>query len=247
LGYAKKRGGFMKKTIIWFLLFLSVSLCFAKGVLDDDKEFGIGYYGFIHTATRDYTAINSNTYDRENTTGDITNAASAFAINATFTKYYTESFGMVFFQNIFLLKETIITEHGESSKNEINGTGVGIDYLIGPIFKLYENEKTAVSLATGIHLNFLFFFIYDGNNDILSLQTGLGASITDEYSLADGLYVYARFQLYYDFYSYEISGGGGGRGFGFISAWNISPCVGIGFKSDFSIFSLLFNREKTDE
>ena len=239
----------MKKTFIGLLLFLSVSLCFAKGVLDDNKEFGIGYYGFIHTATRDYTIQNPNTYNDENITGDITNAASAFAINAAFTRYYTESFGMGMYQNIFFLKETLITEHGESRKEEMRGTGVGIDYLIGPIFKLYEDEKTCVSLASGIHLNFLFFFLYDGNSgSVLSLQTGLGASITDEYSLANGLYVYARFQLYYDFYSYEISGGGrGGRGFGFISAWNISPCVGIGFRSDFSIFGLLFNKEQTDE
>jgi len=244
----------MKKTIIGLLLFLSASLCFAKGVVDatkkelgDNIEVGVGYHSMIHTATRDFTKgyYDNGNYVEKEFTDDITNIISSIAINLAYNKFYTDEVGFGLYLNFFFPKEGTIIMKGESETFKWEYVPIAMDLLIGPIFSIYESENIFVSFATGIHWT-LFYGLFDGDRDkvnyrkILSNQIGLGTNITGEYYLIpDTLYVYARFQLGYDFYSFEMWGqsedGTGrykedkGNRNGFISAWSISPCIGIGF------------------
>jgi len=241
----------MKKTIIGLLLFLSVSLCFAKGVVDatkkelgDNIEVGVGYHSMIHTATRDFTKgyYDNGNYVEKEFTDDITNIISSIAINLAYNKFYTDEVGFGLYLNFFFPKEGTIIMKGESETIKWDEyVPIAMDLLIGPIFGIYYSEKIFVSLTAGIHWT-LIYGLYDGEGDIfhpkrvLSNQLGLGTNITGEYYLIpDKLYVYGRFQFGYDFYSFEMwnhtdAFGDKGDRNGFISSWSISPCIGIGFK-----------------
>jgi len=233
----------MKKAIIGLLLFLSVSLCFAEGAvnatkkaLNDYFEVGVGYHGMIHTKTRDFTKEIQNSdgsYGKKEVTDDIVNGISSLAIDVTYIKYSFDNLGFGLYLNFLIPQEVTITEQGGAETQKWSTIPIALDLLIGPIFNIYDNEKTLVSLAAGMH-GCIMPGIYDGEGDVFSYQIGVGANITCKYRFNKRLYVYARFLLGYDFYSWENwdengEREGGGRE-GNFSAWNISPSIGLGFK-----------------
>jgi len=225
----------MKKIIIMLLLFLSVLPCFAEGRAGS-FEIGVGYHGMIFDGT---LTFNQPEPGKEDITEDIKKTLSSFAINFALIPYFTKSFGFGFYVNILFV-----------SKEEA-GIPVfpvaGVDFLMGPAFMLYNSEKTCVSFTPGMHMGYFAFF-EDGSRQISkqigSGQIGLGANVTGEYHFTPKVYIYARFQLSYDLYSWfsrggtsgthnPITGNSGGSaaedGKGNISAWNINPYIGLGF------------------
>ena len=208
----------MKRIIIGLLLFLSVSLCFAGGKF----EVGLGYHGMIFNGNLTFEA----NQDYPELIMDINKNFPSFAINFAFIPYFTESFGFGFYGN-FLLS----TKEGDFPIN-------GLDFLLGPAFMLYSNETISVSLTPGMHMSIMLL-----DKTSLSKQIGLGGNVTGEYHFTPKVYAYARFQLSCDLYSWYSHGGtssgnalvgyGGKKaqeGNGDISAWNINPCIGLGFK-----------------
>jgi len=229
----------MKKIIIGLLLFLSVSLCFAKGVLDDNTEMGVGYHAMSHTATRNYTKENWDTNEKKEITGDITNTVSSFIVYSyAYTSYSAQNIGLGFYVNILLPQATANTVQLESN----TPFPIAVDFILGPAFRIYDSEITFVSLGTGIH-GLIIGGIYDGDRDVYSYQLGLGANITGALKFSPSilgftpkLYVYARLQLSYDFYSWEMwdpprdSDRRSGIRNSNISAWSINPTIGIGYR-----------------
>jgi len=237
----------MKKAIIGFLLFLSVSLCFAKGILDDYIEVGIGYHNMIHTATRNIIITNPSTYQNERITGDVVNEISSIAINVAYIKYLSENFGLGCYVNTLIPQEDKITVPWKTPyllDSSLDRTLVKAwDILIGPIIKIYNSEKIIVASSAGIHGYIVTNIIYNGEEDVYSFQLGIGANITGEYHFNPKLYAYARFNIAYDFRSWEtgkhemVEGNNGLDG-GSISAWNISPTIGIGYRFGLGIAEL---------
>ena len=208
----------MKRIIIGLLLFLSVSLCFAGGKF----EAGLGYHGMIFNETLTFEA----NQDYHELIMDINKTYSSFAIHFAFIPYIIKNFGFGFYGN-FLLS----TVEGDFPIN-------GLDCLIGPAFMFYNNEKTCVSFTPGMHMSIILL-----DKTSLSKQIGIGGNVTGEYYFTPKVYAYARFQLSCDLYSSYSHGGtssgnalvgyGGKKaqeGKGDISAWNINPCIGLGFK-----------------
>jgi len=226
----------MKKTIIAVLLFLTASLCFTYGQ-NVRVEVGLGYHGLLFDGK---LTFNQPEPGKEDITEDIKKTLHSFAVNFAFVPYITESFGFGLYGNIlFTSKEEAAIPVFPIS---------GFDCLLGPVFKLYNSEKTCISLTPGMHVS-IFFLQRIGSNaetrkEMTSTQFGLGANITGEYQLSPKVYGYARFQLSYDLYSQFFRGGKSGQsdiwgnssgsdpetGKGAISAWNINPSVGLGFK-----------------
>jgi len=227
----------MKKTIILVLLFLSVSPCFADGQ-SVRFEVGLGYQGLFFNGTLTFNQPEPGSSD---IIEDIKTTLHSFAINFAFIPYLTESFGFGFYGNILFTspEEAVISVLPIS----------GFDCLIGPTFMLYNSEAKYVSFTPGMHLAAFFFndmgLSDETKKDMSSYQIGLGANVTGEYYFTPKVYGYARFQLSYDLYSQfsrggkyspnnPISGSGGGSGAqdgkGSISAWNINPSIGLGYK-----------------
>jgi hypothetical protein len=87
---------------------------------------------------------------------------------------------------------------------------VVVDILLGPAFKLVENEQFSLPVSAGLFADYVFAF---GSGDTAAgINVGAGANITGEIRLSQGIQLYGRLQSAYGFL-------GGGL--------TITPCIGV--------------------
>jgi len=170
----------MKKLVIFFILTLSVSVCFAKGQRDS-FEFGYTYHHTINT---------QNNLDIELKTGLL-----PIAMNMAGITMYTDFFGMGSYANIaFPLGYTITADGYTESENKLSSNLIfSVDGFTGPVFMLFNNDKFCLPVSIGIH--YYLIMVLEG----IGYSFGLSANITGEYHINEQLYAYARFQFSYGF------------------------------------------------
>jgi hypothetical protein len=240
----KPKGVMMKKTIIGILLFLSVSLCFADGSV---FELGVGYHGMINPQTRTFPTGDG---EHPGKTPTDLGPISSFAINVAYAKYSENKIGFGIYLNFLMSQYYEFTPEGGETQiitKDVNKHTFhfSMDALLGPVFILYNTETIDVSMAVGAHwYYYLGHWIPELSTNSTFHQIGLGANVSGAYHFTSAIYAYGRFQLAYDLYSWystggtagkkdifgSYGGGGGNRISSGVSAWNISPCIGLGYR-----------------
>lgn len=242
----------MKKIIIGFMMFLSVSFCFAIG---QSFEVGVGYHrmsgGIRNLYTKNYNSAN----EREDIPVKYNTTIPSFAINLSSITYFTDNFGFGFYGNLLILRRLEMKAGGTTKMTDNLGFSLSMDLLLGPAFMVYNSKRLSVSLAAGFHWNILLLSklsqLEENDEGSATNQIGLGANVTAGFNFTKNFYVYGRFQLTYDLYVWESIGGSSGGGSlstgsssitvggsgkeakkysGKISALGILPCIGLGLK-----------------
>ena len=212
----------MKRISIAVLLFLSVSLCFAKGQRDS-FEVGIGF----HSITEKQTVSGI----------DVETTVPSFAINFAGISLYTDTIGIGAYGNLLFPQSFKLSAQGQSVYVDKSAYDFlfAMDFLIGPAFMLYNNDTICVPLSAGIHYYQLWSVNSVGSTN--TSEIGIGANITGEYHFTPKVYAYARFQLSLDFFSWGTTEVFTGNGYsvsqsnsGSLTTWGINPCIGIGFQ-----------------
>jgi hypothetical protein len=212
----------MKKICIGALLFLSVSLCFAKGQRDS-FEIGLGF----HNITENQTVSGI----------DVKTTVPSFAINFAGETFFTDTVGIGAYGNLLFPQSLKLTAQGESVTVDRSAYDFlfALDFLIGPAFMLYKSDTFCLPLSAGIH--WLQLWSVNDVASVTSSAIGLGVNITGEYHFNQTVYIYGRFQLSLDFYSWGTTEAFTGYGYSVsqsfaesITTWGIEPCFGIGFQ-----------------
>ena len=211
----------MKKLLIVVLFFSAITFCFAKGQRDS-FEIGLGYHSITEKQTVEGIEVKTK--------------VPSFAINFAGITFFTDTVGIGAYGNFLIPQKFELSAMGETLTVDRSAYDflLGLDFLIGPAFMLYKSENFCLPLSVGLHLFQLW-----ANTEIGNTKTnafGLGTNITGEYHFNNVVYLYGRFQLSLDFYSWgktEVYTGYGTASQSFsesLITWGINPCVGLGFK-----------------
>ena len=211
---------FLKKILIALFVFFSISHCFAKGQRDS-LEVGIGY----HNAMESQNNLGSKDQRK----------MPSYAINLTGVTFNTEKTGFGAYANFLFPQKITMTEMGQSFTVDRSDYDFlfGVDLLFGPVIMLYKGDSFCLPLSAGIHYMHLWANAPGGNSNTNSM--GIGANLASEYHFNKTIYVYGRFQLSFDFYTWgktEIDTEHGSKKESVSDSsatWGIQPCIGIGF------------------
>lgn len=121
-------------------------------------------------------------------------------LNIAGTGDFTETIGYGVYGNI---------QYGSSKGVSL----IPIDLLVGPAFKVINNDSFALPVAVGFYM--IHSFAFGEGAAIRGFNIGAGANVTAEIKLSGNMYVYIRLQG-----AYEFLGGG---------EFMITPSIGIGF------------------
>jgi len=136
------------------------------------------------------------------TAGDV--SVFGGGLNIAGTVYFTDIIGYGVYGNIM---------YGNYEGISI----IPVALLMGPAFMLVNNDKFALPVAVGLHLQRTFGFgsVEDTIVAVEAFDVGVGANVTAEFRLNARMRLYGRLQFTYGFL-------GGGE-------FTIIPSIGIGF------------------
>jgi len=211
----------MKKLFIVLLTLFPVIFCFAKGQRDS-FEVGLGYHSITESQTVSGTEVKTT--------------VPSFAINYAGITLYTEQYGLGVYGNLLFPQELKMSALGQSVTVDASAYDFlfAMDVLLGPAFMLYRSDSICIPLSAGLHYFQLWSNASGGKTSSSSI--GLGTNITAEYHFNPKIYVYGRFQLSFDFYSWGTTETYNGYGNSIkessgksMITTGIEPCIGIGF------------------
>jgi hypothetical protein len=214
----------MKRIVVGFLLVFVGSFCFAKGQRDS-FELGLGYHSLTKTQTVSGTKIKT--------------AVPSFAVSVAGETFYTEKIGIGAYGNLLIPQKFRVSTQGQSVTVDRSAYDflLATDFLIGPAFMLYKNENETFCLPLAAGLHYYHLWSDTGTEKTSSNEIGLGANITAEYHFNQKIYIYGRFQLSLDLYSWgttEVYSGyvspSTSTSSGNLTTWSAEPSIGIGFQ-----------------
>jgi hypothetical protein len=218
---AKNGGLIVKRFFVVFMLFVLGYTCFGKGERDS-FEVGFGYHSITETA--EVSGI------------EVKTTVPSYAINFAGVTFYTEKVGIGAYGNLLFPQEFKASAQGKSATVDKSAYDFlfAMDFLVGPAIMLYKNETFCLPLAVGLHYYHLWANAANGSTN--SSEIGIGANITGECHFNPTVYIYGRFQLLFDFYSWgtvEVYNGYASASApisGDTSVFGVEPCIGIGFQ-----------------
>ena len=153
------------------------------------------------------------------------------AVNLTGASYYWDTVGIGAFISVFFpQKITQVLDTGSfGSFNRSDFDYIfGTDMLLGPVFVAYQHNNFSLPISAGLHLYMLSFVL--NTSSLLNFSFGLGANVTGQYYINKNLYLLARAQVTFDFFSISNSSVLGDGVYAWLSNWGLLPSVGIGLQ-----------------
>jgi len=150
-------------------------------------------------------------------------------INLAVNKFFTQEIGVGFYGTISVPLKITGTEQGTSVT--LYGSEYdtfGLDLLIGPTFMLFKSETFCLPVSVGISYSYLWINQRLQNIEKNKHVIGLGTNISGKYYFYPHIYVYARLQFDFGFYSWGNTGEKELSGSGLL--FNFAPGIGVGLK-----------------
>jgi hypothetical protein len=166
------------------------------------KRLLFGLAGLLMLSTFGYAQTKDSHFELGGTFLILTGSNASFfggGVNIASTTYFTDMVGIGVYSNVMYAPYSGISV-------------VVIDILAGPVFKLIRNDQFSLPVSAGLFADCVFAF--GGDNAAAGINVGVGANITAEIKLPQGINVYGRLQSAYGFLA---------------GALTITPCIGVVF------------------